>query len=560
MKMMKTIGLLSVSLAVFVIAGVHTVQASHIAPDAPSPAHVVSEVERLLGLSPHSSQFDKLRNAYSERNFEPIWVSRNGAGARLEALHRRLMNADVDGLDPRRYSVPSHNGLHPSAESLARVELGAALNFVTFAQDLRAASADARVLRHPQSKVPKGIDATTLLDGAASAPDIYQYLDELSPQHHVYQGLRESLRHYRQLRTAGGWAKIPSGKRLKPGHSHPHIVLVRERLFASGDLLEDETESQRYDNHLLNAVSRFQRRHGLKDDGTIGPQTRAAMNRTVDERIQQILVNMERARWLPSNFGERYILVNVPGYWLELYEGHQVALEMAVIVGKKHRRTPIFSGNINRMELNPYWGVPDSIARNDILPKLKENPSYLDGLRVFQKGTGYPAVELDRYDVDWHEVSSTRPFAYYFRQDPGPQNALGQAKFLFDNPFNVYLHDTPNKNLFSRSRRALSSGCIRLGEPIRMAEHLLSSQPGWSRDRIDQTLAHGGNTRISLNNTLNVHLVYQTVWMDKHGHVQFRPDIYGRDERIKQFVTDTRFNLEVDVPRQAALVQQYIGT
>ncbi len=555
MQMSKKFGLLVVSVSLCVYAGFTTVRANHEAPPAPERAQVVSEIQHLLSQSPHTNQFDTLRKAYAARDFEPVWVARSGAGARLDALHRRLAKADTDGLDPRRYSVPSHNGLLPSAESMARVELAAALNFVHFAQDLRAAGADAAKMRPPQSKVPGGVDAATLLENSSNAADIYKYLEELSPQHHVYQGLKASLHRYRQLRTAGGWAKIPNGSQLKPGQKHPHIVFVRERLFATGDLLEDETYSDQYDDQLLAAVKTFQRRHGLKDDGTIGPKTRADMSRTVDERIRQILVNMERSRWLPNDLGSRFVVVNVPGFWLEVFDGARLALEMPVIVGKKYRRTPIFSGNINRMELNPYWGVPDSIARNDILAKLKEDPSYLEGLRVYMKGTGYPALELDRYDIDWSTVSSARPFMYYFRQDPGPQNALGQAKFLFDNPFNVYLHDTSNRSLFAKQQRALSSGCIRLAEPIRMAEYLLSSQPGWNRERIDDVLAGGANTRISLNETLNVHLIYQTVWMDKNGRVQFRPDIYGRDKRIEQFVADTRFKPELDIPRQAALVQ-----
>jgi murein L,D-transpeptidase YcbB/YkuD len=326
---------------------------------------------------------------------------------------------------------------------------------------------------------------------------------------------------------------------------------LRERLFATGDLLEATLDSDWYDAQLQTAVQTFQSRHGLEVDGHVGPKTRSALNVGVEQRISQLVINLERARWLPVDLGKTFVVVNIPGYSLNAFENGSLALDMAVIVGRKQRNTPMYSGKLEWMEFNPYWGVPDSIARKDILPKLRDDPSYLPGLRVYIKGQSYPYVELDRYSIDWSEVDES-DFPYYFRQDPGPANALGQVKFLFRNPHNVYLHDTPSRNLFTHTRRAFSSGCIRLEEPLKMAHFMLRGEPqDWDQTRIDETLMEGENVRLTLARKVAVHLVYHTAWLSDNERVQFRADIYGQDKSLASFVNSARFRPEFDASQQA---------
>ena len=529
------------------------VAAIHAPPPLITPGAVAAEIKLQLAALPASAALNDLRKAYAARGHYPVWLGSPNQNARLQALSERLNAAHEDGLGPGQFQVPQQPSPDASATALAQVELDASRTFLSFVGELHGTNPKSIKLR--RSRVPRtlALAPELLLARAAVATDLASHLQTLGPQNHFYVGLRGALKHYRGLRASGGWPKWTGRKRLQPGMRHPEVRALREHLFSSGDLLADALDSDWYDDDLVAAVNRFQRRNGLEPDGDVGPNTQRALGYTVEQRINQILVNMERARWMGNSLGERFIVVNIPGFDLEVREGHQIALAMAVIVGRKKRGTPLYSSDVTRLEFNPYWGVPDSIARKDILPKLKTNPAYLAGMRVYQKGQSYPYIELDRHSVDWESLSATEPFPYYFRQDPGPANALGQVKFLFNNPFNVYMHDTPSKRLFSRASRAFSSGCIRLEHPIAMAQYLLTSQTEWDDERIQGALERGKNVRLALNQPIAVHLVYQTVWMDSDGRVQFRQDIYGRDRKLSAFVTAARFNPAKHVDAQAAL-------
>jgi len=527
--------------------------ANHQSAPGPRPSAISAQIEAQLASLPTSANNAALRKAYAARGNYPAWVGGERQTERLLALGARLSQASEDGLDPAQFRAPSMPSAHATAASLAQIELHATATLLRFEQDLRGTSAAALKLHSGPLAKPVATDAELLLARAAVATDMAEHLSKLGPQNHFYTGLKKSLVNYRALRTAGGWQGLTSRARLKPGMRHAGVRALRERLYASGDLLDVAFDSDWYDDTLSEAVKRFQTRNGLDADGDIGPLTQRALRQSTDDRINQLLVNMERARWLGDSLGERFVVVNVPGFELEVREGERIALEMDVIVGRKRRSTPSYSSAVTRLEFNPYWGVPDSIARKDILPKLQNDPGYLAGLRIYHKGQGYPYVELGRYSVDWETLASDEPFPYYFRQDPGPANALGQVKFLFDNPYNVYLHDTPSQELFARASRAFSSGCIRMERPIAMAQYLLSTQAGWDEGRIQDALDAGKNLRLELNQPIKVHLVYQTAWLDKDGVVQFRADIYSRDRKLARFVAESRFNPALDLGAQAAL-------
>lgn len=534
-----------------------TIAANHAPPPLVTPGAIAAEIKLQLAALPTSAALGDLRKAYTARGHYPVWLGSANQNARLQALSKRLNAAYEDGLGSVQFRAPQQPSPDANATALARVELDASRSFLSFVSELHGINPKSIKLRRSPMPRPPALAPELLLARAAVATDLALHLQTIGPKNHFYVGLRGALKHYRGLRASGGWPKWTGHKRLQQGMRHPEVRALRERLFASGDLLADALDSDWYDDDLVTAVNRFQRRNGLEPDGDVGPNTQRALGYTVEQRINQILVNMERARWMGKSLGERFVVINIPGFDLEVREGDQIALAMPVIVGRKKRGTPLYSSEVTRLEFNPYWGIPDSIARKDILPKLKTNPAYLAGMRVYQKGQGYPYTELDRHSVDWESLSATEPFPYYFRQDPGPENALGRVKFLFDNPFDVYMHDTPSappsQRLFSRASRAFSSGCIRLEQPIAMAQYLLTSQTGWDKERIQGALDRGKNVRLDLNQPISVHLVYQTVWMDGHGRVQFRQDIYGRDHKLSAFVTAVRFNPAKHVDPQAAL-------
>jgi murein L,D-transpeptidase YcbB/YkuD len=308
------------------------------------------------------------------------------------------------------------------------------------------------------------------------------------------------------------------------------VATLRSRLEISLDLTATvKEERDLFDAGLNQAVLRFQERHGLIADGLVGPATLAALNVPASDRLRQIEMNMERWRWLPRDFGHRYLLVNTAAYQLYVIEDERIVLQMRVIVGTRYRKTPVFSGKMIYMEVNPYWHVPPRIAKEDILPRLWKDPQYLvdQNIRVFQ-GWQANAPEVDPFFVDWEQVKP-RNFSFKFRQDPGPSNALGRIKFMLPNKFDVYLHDTPARQQFQRPQRNFSSGCIRIEKPIALAEYLLRADPRWSKERVLKVIDTRKTRIVRLPEPIVTHVIYLTAWVDPSETVHFRDDIYGRD-------------------------------
>jgi L,D-transpeptidase YcbB len=255
--------------------------------------------------------------------------------------------------------------------------------------------------------------------------------------------------------------------------------------------------------------------------------------------VRQIIVNMERWRWMPDDLGARYLLVNLAGFELKVIEGGRTVLAMPVVVGQPYRSTPVFSDVMTYVVTNPYWHVPQTIAVEDILPKARRDPYHLieQGIRVF-RGRGGDAVEFDPRAVDWWGLGGQR-FPFRLRQEPGPQNPLGRLKFMFPNEYEVYLHDTPSRGLFSRAVRANSSGCIRLADPIALAEYLLRDHPRLGQGGVRAVIESGRTLDFRLPEPVPIHLTYSTAWVDERGAVQFRDDIYGRDARLREALFPT---------------------
>jgi murein L,D-transpeptidase YcbB/YkuD len=299
-------------------------------------------------------------------------------------------------------------------------------------------------------------------------------------------------------------------------------------------LSDGDKPTNLFDIPLMTAVAHFQRRHGLKADGVVGRETLGALNIPIRHRIRQIELNLERWRWIPHDLGARHIRVNIADYNLQVVEAGKPVLKMNVVVGRDYRRTPVFSDTLQYLVFNPYWNVPFSIAVKDKLPLIQEDPSYLAShhIRVFA-GWKPDAPQVDPATVDWSRLSRAN-FRYRLRQDPGPHNALGQIKFMFPNPFAVYLHDTSDKGLFSQDVRTFSSGCIRVADPINLAAYVLRGQHPWSKERIQATIESQRRKVVNLQHTLPIHLFYWTAWVAADGTLNFRNDIYQRDIPLDQ--------------------------
>jgi murein L,D-transpeptidase YcbB/YkuD len=321
---------------------------------------------------------------------------------------------------------------------------------------------------------------------------------------------------------------------LKKGATGPRVEALLRRLVASGDMPAVESTAEPaapavFDDTLAEGVKRFQARHSLEPDGSVGRATIETLNVPVERRIDQIKANLERWRWLPSDFGERYILVNIASFTLDVIESGHSVLRMPVIVGRDYRETPVFGADLTYLLLNPSWTVPPKLAVEDILLKVKKDPGYLAAkkIRVFSDWTD-KAAEVDPTTIDWFELSAAR-FPYQLRQDPSPENSLGRIAFMMPNSYSVYLHDTPEQGLFQRAERVFSSGCIRLADPIGLAEHLLAGEAGWDRQGIMDAIAKGVTRTVRLSRPIPVFLVYLTAWLDDLGIMHFQRDVYGRD-------------------------------
>lgn len=349
-----------------------------------------------------------------------------------------------------------------------------------------------------------------------------------------FESLIDAAAYYSSL-TRRGWRPLSQGPMLRLGQRHQQAAELRALLGLYGDYQRPKTgrlHLNRFDRGLAQALRRFQRRHGLQADAVLGPATRKALNVHPDIRAYQLLLNYERQRSLQQSAPERYVQVNLPEYRLRLYQDDQTLLEMKTIVGMQSRRTPVLQSEIRSLVVNPAWNVPRSIATKDIVPKWKQNASYLDdhNMRIVS-GWGRERIWIDQADTSPDRLYRGREYQRIY-QMPGRKNALGAIKFDFPNKHAVYLHDTPSKSLFNKDQRALSSGCIRVENPRLLAQYLL--QPQQLKPKLEQALAESKTQRIRLSKPVELYLTYWTAWLDQQQHLQFREDIYQQDPLLAE--------------------------
>ena len=488
--------------------------------------------------------------AYEANGFKAIWTDASGKpNAKANALVAALTKAGDHALPMARYDAAGLQALMTSGGLALEAALTKA--YLAYARDLKSGVLEPRKVDRELYVYPERPDPIALVADASKSADFAGYLKSLAPQHPNYAPLVANYVRFRDATGSDAWGKpIRKGRTLRPGQRNNRVAQARARLIALGDLdpsvytsdaqaadgdkvaANDVTtdvptatiDDTLFDPLMVEAVKRFQARHGLNTDGVIGPATLRQLNISPATRAAQIAVNLERLRWLNRDLGARHILVNLAGFTMAVMENGKPAFTSRVVVGKARKhRTPEFSEMMSHMVVNPSWHVPKSIATKEILPILKRDPSYLSrkGMRVVG----------GRVPEDWSTVPAGT-FPGRIVQRPGRGNALGTVKFMFPNRHAIYLHDTPSKRLFNRDVRAYSHGCVRVERPKEFATYLLTGQVDDPLGYFNSLRKRGRERRVNLDRPLPVHLTYRTAWIDENGAFQFRGDVYGRDKRV----------------------------
>ena len=501
-----------------------------------APAAQTGALQTAL-IAPKATSNDA-RIHYESSAYRGVWIDSSGDDSKAQALLEVLQKAGEHALPAAKYNTPIlraalEGARGGDADAAAAAELALTNAFLSYARDLSSGLLEPRRIDRDLHVFPERPEDAVLLDGMARASDAKAYLEALAPQHPHYAGLKEELGALVDLGAVAAWGpEAPQGRSIRLGQRGPRVEAVRARLAAMGDYKPaiPAVDPAEYDEGLEAAVRAFQQRHGLNDDGVIGKRTIAAMNKSAAYRAGQVVVNMERLRWLNRDLGNRHVLVNQADYNVKVIDGGLVLFDERVVIGKSRKhRTPEFSDTMTHLVFNPTWHVPYSIASKEILPKLQEDPEYLakKNMRLLARGGG----EFDATLTDW-SLYSENDFPFVVKQRPGGGNALGRVKFMFPNQFNIYLHDTPSKRLFKKDARAFSHGCVRVQDPMELARVLLAPQNPDTTPYIEGILNRRKERRVNLETPVPVHLTYRTAWVDPDGTYQFRADVYGRDARV----------------------------
>jgi L,D-transpeptidase YcbB len=498
---------------------------------------------------------DTVARYYESQQFRPQWRD----PARLSQLIDSILELVNDGLDPGDYHFEALDSYRSELRAAKQLPDGEQAALEVLATDammlglyhLYLGKVDPEKLSSQWNFASRPVDVErgfAAITQALASGQIRQTFERARPQHVWYQRGRERLKEYRALAAAGGWPAIPDGPTIKPGMSDPRVPVLRSRLQVTKDLpaggaaapapppigapapegaATTAPAAEIYDAELEGAVKRFQERHGLTADGAVGPATRAAMNVPVEQRIDQIRINLERARWVLHEMKGEFVLVDVAGFDVAYFRDDEPIWTSKVIVGRPYRETPIFRSLITYVVLNPTWTIPPGILVKDKLPVLKRDPGYLarNNIRVIDsKGR-----EVNPRSVNWNQYGAGRLPPYQLRQDPGEDNALGLVKIMFPNPYLVYLHDTPSKSLFDQDQRTFSSGCIRVQKAFELAELVLNDPVRWNQETLAAAVATKKTQTVNLAKPVPVLLLYWTAQPLPNGQVMFRNDVYGRD-------------------------------
>lgn len=550
-----------------------------------------------------------LKRYYKDFDYTLIWIDENGVKEVALTLLDTIKNDPV--LKPHAKKafkldrlIKSLNSLDKSPdkylESMTKIDFMLVgiynkymgylskgfINWKTFKKQLKELDEEKEILADWEKyNVRKNVKK--LLLEAIDKNDLSIAFNAVNFTYPKAKELADIIVDYERIALNGGYTKLPKFKVLKEGVSDPTVKILRERLVQSNDLVLNECQPvikaedivtnttdistdksniiingsetiesncyDIYDQKVKEAVISFQKSHGLLADGIAGPTTRKYLNIPIEKKIIQMRLNLERMRWLPRTLGEKYLLVNIPEYKLKMYENGEVKLDMPIVVGKRTHPTPIFSNKMSFVVLNPYWRIPQRIVKREILPKILENPTYLDGKGInIHENWDHESTQFDVNSIDWTpyiekkkdelseiqevtEVTENLP-TYRFIQVPSDQNPLGRMKFMFPNKYSVYLHDTPAKKYFKYTKRAYSHGCVRLGSPKELLKAIASKDKNLDFEEANEVLKDINKTQIGLNRKIPVHMVYLTSWIDENGKIQFRDDVYKYDRMQRKLL------------------------
>jgi murein L,D-transpeptidase YcbB/YkuD len=498
----------------------------------------VEQITSNGGLQIESSQIASatvIPELYAKNGFQRLWTDPQN----VDDLFSAIKTIDEDGLRPGDYHFTKlkqmrsqiGTGTFTDPEIIADFDVLLTDSLVRLGYHLVIGKVDP-VDHHPHWNLAVDIDDDRPVDAIEEildAGNLAKEIEALRPQSSIYSRLKLALKRYRTIKANGGWEPVPEGQTLKKGMTDNRVLFLRKRLKITGDLTAETLDSESFDNTLEQAVIRFQNRHHLIADGAVGKQTLATLNTPVEVRIDQIQINLERARWVLHAISGKFVIVDIAGFEAFVYKDDQFLWTSRVQVGRPYRQTPVFKSEITYLELNPTWTVPPGILARDILPAVKKDANYLKdrNIRVIDR-TG-KIVNQDT--IDWAKYNGPN-FPYMLRQDPGPSNALGLIKIMFPNQHLVYIHDTPSKSLFERADRTFSSGCIRTEEPFELAEILLDDPDKWNLDRFKIIIDSGQTRSIRLPKPVPVLLFYWTASARPDGTVRFKRDPYQRDAEV----------------------------
>ena len=475
----------------------------------------------IAGQQLNDSVANRLRNFYNSRNYQFAWFTEEGLAQQTRAfwnLHNNFINLPNDSslIDKRLHKqmellTSEDTAIIAPSEDIIETELQLTKHFFDYAQYAYAGRIDPEEL---QWHIPrKKLDAMVLLDSLIAKKG--QDIDQWEPVNEQYKLMNKELKKYDDIEKSASWNSILLGKRkfYKQGDTALAIKQVKQRLIAFGDYTGTDT-SQIFTNTFIAAIKQAQKRFGYKQEGNINASLIKELNVPVKARIEQLLINMERMRWMPKEPAGNRIVVNIPEFKMHVFENSKKVFDINIVVGTAANNTVIFNDVLKYVVFSPYWNVPRSIVRKEILPAMNRNPNYLRNKNMEQTGVSNGLPEI--------------------RQKPGGSNALGKVKFIFPNSYNIYFHDTPAKSLFNNENRAFSHGCIRLEEPVKMAEYLLRNQPEWTPAKISEAMNASKEKWVTLKENTPVLITYFTCWVSNDGLLNFRDDIYGHDEKMAE--------------------------
>ncbi|CAI8856983.1 L,D-transpeptidase family protein [Methylocaldum szegediense] len=485
----------------------------------------------------------QLEQLYGQNGLLPLWFNEGRPTPQAKELVQNLAGADSKGLNAEDYDAEllgqwlsefGERGANP--REIASADVALSLAAMRYVSNLYIGRINPNNINYGLNIEPKRVDLPNLIQKIAQSPQPTAIIETLEPTFPIYERLKEALSRYQRLVKETPQVQFSFPAKFKPGDRHKDVPALRQLLHVLGDLEEIKpasANSQVYGSELVQAVKRFQQRHGLTPDGVIGKSTLNQLNFPLTDRLRQIQLGLERLRWLPERISGSYLVVNIPSFQLFGFRNGSALgksdLKMNVIVGESvdGRHTPVFHSNMTYIIFRPYWNLPYKITVKEMLPQILRNPGYLAQHNLELVPNFSPNAPV--YEPTFRNIEMLSTGALKLRQKPGPKNALGLVKFAFPNHNNIYLHSTPSKGLFKKARRDFSHGCIRVEDPVGLAEFVLADQGEWTRERIESAMNGSKPKTVTLKHPVPVYIFYSTVFADEEGSVSFYDDIYGHD-------------------------------